>query len=99
MIDVDALIGTHDILLMTIDTLRFDVARDALAAVRGRFDTAPEPATLIAAQPARFTAHTHTQKRRIEQANIAMAWSAPGRLSPDNIPLKLFSEILGGGGR
>jgi len=37
------------------------------------------------------------QKRRIEQANIALAWQAPGRLSPDNIPLKLFSEILGGG--
>ena len=31
MIDVDALIGTHDVLLMTLDTLRFDVARDALA--------------------------------------------------------------------
>lgn len=30
MIDVNALIGTHDILLMTIDTLRHDAARDAL---------------------------------------------------------------------
>ncbi len=30
MIDVPALIGTHDVLLMTIDTLRYDVARDAI---------------------------------------------------------------------
>jgi hypothetical protein len=34
MIDFAALIGSHDVLLMTIDTLRYDVARDALAAGR-----------------------------------------------------------------
>src|SRR3954471_9496940 len=34
MRDVRSLIGTHDVLLMTIDTLRYDVARDCLA--RGR---------------------------------------------------------------
>ena len=70
---------------------------DALAAARGRFDTSTEPATLISAQPARFTPKQSVLKRKIEQANIALAWQAPGRLSPDNIPLKLFSEILGGG--
>jgi hypothetical protein len=31
MIDVAPRIGTHDVLIMTIDTLRYDVARDALA--------------------------------------------------------------------
>lgn len=31
MTDVRSLIGTHDVLLMTIDALRYDVARDALA--------------------------------------------------------------------
>ena len=72
-------------------------AEDALAAARGWFDTALEPATLISAEPARFTAQQSVLKRKIEQANIALAWQAPGRLSPDNIPLKLFSEILGGG--
>ena len=70
---------------------------DALAAAQGWFDIAPEPATLIIPEPARFTAMESAQKRRIEQANVTMAWQAPGRLSPDNIPLKLFSEILGGG--
>jgi len=70
---------------------------DVLAAARGRFDQAPPSATLISPEAARFTAQAATQTRRIEQANIAMAWQAPGRLSPDNIPLKLFSEILGGG--
>lgn len=34
MIDGDALIGTHDVLLMTIDTLRYDVARDAIRSGR-----------------------------------------------------------------
>lgn len=34
MIDANALIGTHDVLFVTIDTLRYDVARDALAAGR-----------------------------------------------------------------
>jgi hypothetical protein len=34
MIDINALIGTHDVLFATIDTLRYDVARDALAAGR-----------------------------------------------------------------
>ena len=34
MIDVAALIGTHDILFVTIDTLRYDVARDELASGR-----------------------------------------------------------------
>ncbi len=34
MIDANAVIGTHDVLLMTIDTLRFDVARDAIQAGR-----------------------------------------------------------------
>jgi predicted Zn-dependent peptidase len=73
------------------------VPADVLTAARGRFDIAPPSATLIAHDPAHFTARSATQTRRIEQANIAMAWQAPGRLSPDNIPLKLFSEILGGG--
>jgi hypothetical protein len=31
MINARSLVGTHDILLMTFDTLRYDVARDALA--------------------------------------------------------------------
>ena len=70
---------------------------DVLAAARGRFDGAPPPTMLIEPEPARFTAQATVQKRRIEQANVAMAWATNGRLSPDNIPLKLFSEILGGG--
>jgi hypothetical protein len=34
MINAHALVGTHDILLMTLDTLRYDVARDLLAGER-----------------------------------------------------------------
>src|ERR671933_1873874 len=32
MIDASRLIGSHDVLLVTLDTLRYDVARDALSA-------------------------------------------------------------------
>ncbi len=70
---------------------------DALAAARAHFDVPAPQAILIEPEPARFTAETRVQKRRIEQANVALAWQTAGRLSPDNIPLKLFSEILGGG--
>lgn len=70
---------------------------DVLAAARRYFDIAPSPATLIEPEPARFTGKTVVQKRRIEQANMVMAWQTASRLSPDNIPVKLFSEILGGG--
>src|SRR4051794_612316 len=34
MIDANAVVGTHDILLLTLDTLRHDVARDCLRAGR-----------------------------------------------------------------
>ena len=32
MLNARELIGTHDVLFVTLDTLRYDVARDALAA-------------------------------------------------------------------
>jgi hypothetical protein len=34
MIDINELIGTHDVLLLTLDTLRYDVARDCLLSGR-----------------------------------------------------------------
>ena len=70
---------------------------DALAAVRGHFDLAVPSAILISPEPVRFTGRRVVQKRKIEQANMVLAWQTAGRLSPDNIPVKLFSEILGGG--
>ena len=36
MLNARELIGTHDVLFVTLDTLRYDVARDALAAGRTR---------------------------------------------------------------
>jgi len=55
---------------------------DALAAARGRFDGASPPATLIEPGQARFTAQSRVQKRRIEQANVALAWPAQPRQYP-----------------
>ncbi len=45
----------------------------------------------------RFTPGQRLQRRRIEQANMAIGFSAFSRYDPDIIPLRLFSEILGGG--
>ncbi|MGZ3304588.1 MAG: M16 family metallopeptidase [Asticcacaulis sp.] len=70
---------------------------DALAAARGYFDTAPVRPEFAAPEPARFTARSVVQKRRIEQANLTLAWQGVSRYSNDIIPLRLFCEILGGG--
>lgn len=61
MIPARRLIGTHDVLFLTLDTLRYDVARDALAAGRtpnlaallpdGRWEERHSPATFT------FAAH------------------------------------------
>lgn len=71
--------------------------QEVLAAAKGRFDIVSSPAGLPQPEPARFTPTSQTQTRRIEQANLAMAWQAVSRYSDDIIPLRLFSEILGGG--
>ncbi len=73
------------------------VPQEVLAAAKGRFDVVSSPADLPQPEPARFTATAQSQTRRIEQANIALAWHAVSRYSDDIIPLRLFSEILGGG--
>ena len=48
-------------------------------------------------QPLRFTTKKAVLRRKIEQANVTLGFSGVSRLSPDIIPLRLFSEILGGG--
>lgn len=45
----------------------------------------------------KFTQGRVVQTRRIEQANLSIAFDGVGRLDADIIPLRLFSEILGGG--
>ncbi|MCC2668123.1 MAG: hypothetical protein K0Q72_594 [Armatimonadetes bacterium] len=60
MIDARSLVGTHDVLFLTLDTLRYDVARDALAA-----GTTPNLAALLPGgweerhSPATFTYAAH----------------------------------------
>ncbi|WP_443747829.1 M16 family metallopeptidase [Asticcacaulis solisilvae] len=44
-----------------------------------------------------FTPGQRLQRRRIEQANMAFGFDALSRYNDDIIPLRLFSEILGGG--
>ncbi len=66
MIDAAALVGTHDVLLLTIDTLRYDVARDSLAAGRtpnlaavipgGRWEERHTPGSFTLAAHASFFA-------------------------------------------
>jgi hypothetical protein len=59
MIDVNTLVGSHDFLFLTLDTLRYDVARDRLAAGR-----TPNLARLVGTweerhSPASFTYAAH----------------------------------------
>jgi len=66
------------------------------AALRHVETVAPH-AGFDAPQPFRFMPGRIVQHRRIEQANLTLAFDAIGRLEPDIVPLRLFGEILGGG--
>jgi predicted Zn-dependent peptidase len=70
---------------------------DVYAAAKPLIDVVPAHAGFGTPEPLRFTAGRRAQKRKIEQANIALGFGAVSRYSPDIIPLRLFSEILGGG--
>ena len=71
--------------------------QDVYAAAKPFIDRAPPHAGFGAPEPLRFTAHHAAHKRKIEQANLTLGFAGTGRLDPDIIPLRLYSEILGGG--
>jgi len=91
MRDMNAVIGTHDVALITLDTLRYDVACDELAAGR-----TPNLAALIGAweprhSPATFTFAAHA-------AFFAGFLPTPARPGPHRRPLALGfagSETIG----
>ena len=68
----------------------YDVAKPLI-------DSVPAHAGFGAPVPLSFAPNRAVHKRKIEQANVTLGFSAIGRLDPDIIPLRLFSEILGGG--
>ena len=68
----------------------YDVAKPLI-------DCVPAHAGFGAPVPLKFAPNRAVHKRKIEQANVTLGFSAIGRLDPDIIPLRLFSEILGGG--
>ncbi len=72
-------------------------AETVYAAVKARIDNVADHAGFGKPAPLRFTGEARVQKRKIEQANVTLGFNAISRLSPDIIPLRLFSEILGGG--
>ena len=61
MLNARAIVGTHDILLMTLDTLRYDVARDTLAAGRtpNLAELLPEGRWEMRHSPGSFTYAAH----------------------------------------
>jgi predicted Zn-dependent peptidase len=67
------------------------------AALKDRVGNVPAHAGFGKPAQMRFTTERHVQKRRIEQANLTIGFEGVSRLSHDIIPLRLFSEILGGG--
>lgn len=72
-------------------------AEEVYQAARGLIDTVEPHAGFDAPEAMHFVPGQSVQHRRIEQANLSLAFAAAGRLEPDIIPLRLFSEILGGG--
>ncbi len=73
------------------------VAEDVYAAARVLLDKVPAHAGFGKPAPLRFTPGSRLQKRRIEQANLTIGFNGISRYDADIIPLRLFSEILGGG--
>lgn len=72
-------------------------AEEVYAAARPVLDTVADQAGFAAPELMRFTSGRRLQKRRIEQANLTLGFEAVSRYNRDIIPLRLFSEILGGG--
>ncbi len=72
-------------------------AEDAHAAARRVIDDIPPHDGFARPAQMQFTTGHAVQARRIEQANIAMAFRGFSRYDDDIIPLRLFAEILGGG--
>ncbi|MDV6332855.1 pitrilysin family protein [Asticcacaulis sp. 201] len=72
-------------------------AEEVYAVLKPRVDSVAPHTGFGVPAALRFTANKAVQHRRIEQANITLAFNGIGRMEPDIIPLRLFSEILGGG--
>ena len=72
-------------------------AEDVLAVAKPLLDAVKPHDGFAAPEPLHFTAGRRQQKRRIEQANLALGFNGLSRYDPDIIALRLFSEILGGG--
>ncbi len=72
-------------------------AEDVLAIARPLIDGVAPREGFGEPERLRFTPGRRLQRRRIEQANMALGFDALSRYDADIIPLRLFSEILGGG--
>ncbi|MGN6422976.1 MAG: M16 family metallopeptidase [Asticcacaulis sp.] len=72
-------------------------AEDVLRAAKGRIEPVAPQTGFGAPAAMTFAAGRAVQRRRIEQANLTLAFQGVGRMDADIIPLRLFSEILGGG--
>ena len=72
-------------------------AENVLAIARPLIDSVAPREGFGEPERLRFTAGQRLQRRRIEQANMAFGFEALSRYDDDIIPLRLFSEILGGG--
>ena len=72
-------------------------AEDVYAVAKALLDAVPAQTGFGDPEPLRFTPGRRLQRRRIEQANLALGYAGLSRYHPDIIALRLFSEILGGG--
>ncbi|MBW8734462.1 MAG: insulinase family protein, partial [Asticcacaulis sp.] len=72
-------------------------AEDVLAVARSLIDTVAPREGFGEPERLRFTSGHRLQRRRIEQANMALGFDGLSRYDADIIPLRLFSEIFGGG--
>ncbi len=90
----DTLYAPHQIVVCVSGGV---TAEEVLAVAKPLIEPVAAHAGFGAPEPLRFTTQKAVQTRKIEQANITLGFRGIGRVDHDIIPLRLFSEILGGG--
>ncbi len=73
------------------------IDEDLLLRLAERDFSAASPAEAPSAAPAAFTGGARTLAKRLEQASVVLLLPAVGARDPDYFPLRLLTEILGGG--
>ena len=73
------------------------VVHDALVELAERHLGGLPSGGAVASAPPRFGAGAHADRRKFEQAHLALGWEGPAQTAPEQMPMQLFACASGGG--